>query len=480
MGFIVPGLILDVNIDKHKRHKEIENGVPREHSHRFIYGQMNEQTRRLYRDVLVDGYTARKFNLNYNHKRIIPFPSNERVTLPNEQNLLITQGITIADKEPTKSIVNLPAEILSHIIILSNNINGLLLTNRFFHRFVKEQRKDLEIGIIRYYYLHKFNLEPSSNVLQKLQRLSDIQLSDTEQMESELNTMLDLQVRRRKRRSSSVVSRHRHILTVLDSDALLTRNFRFSMLQKLQIDLVCSSADVESIKSMNQKQLTELENQTMGQSTIKFRIEKEQYLKEFPQTPIKLPYMNPSNPKDAEYIIPRQYKNKLDTIKKLIEMRCVFDSHLENIISFFIYLNRAALNSEDDAPAVVEHQDLYLNIHEVDKLIKNTKAAVENGEEDASAFEVHNGHLVLTLLNHGKKKWIKYFFSKLNTQVLQNDVQFWSKVIKAQNWKYIETLKTYAQLEPAPSVLAKVANRMNKKKKGKKRKSSVLDDDNAK
>ncbi|GME85625.1 unnamed protein product [Ambrosiozyma monospora] len=244
------------------------------------------------------------------------------------------------------------------------------------------------------------------------------------------------------------------------------------MLQKLQIDLVCSSTDVESIKTMNQKLLTELENQTVGQQAIKFRIEKEQYLKDFPQTPIKLPYMNPSNPKDVEHIIPRQYKNKLDTIKKLIEMRCVFDSHLENIISFFIYLNRAALNSEDDAPAVVGHQDFYLSIREVDKLIKNTKAVVENGEEDASAFEVHSGHLVMALLNHGKKKWIKYFFTKLNTQALQNDVHFWTKVIKSGNWEYVEALKTYAQLEPAPSVLGKVSKRI-------KRKASVLDDDNA-
>ncbi|GMF08087.1 unnamed protein product [Ambrosiozyma monospora] len=130
MGFIVPGLILDVNIDKKKRHKEIENEVPRKNSHRFMYGQINKKTRRLYKDIIVDGYTARQFNSTYNPKRIIPFPSNERVTLPSEQNLLTTQGITIAEKEPTKSIVNLPAEILSHIIILSNNINGLFLTNR--------------------------------------------------------------------------------------------------------------------------------------------------------------------------------------------------------------------------------------------------------------------------------------------------------------------------------------------------------------
>ncbi|OUM51194.1 hypothetical protein BVG19_g282 [[Candida] boidinii] len=173
MGFICPGIIVKINdrneydLRSEKKHSKKSNQNSKGKGGRNNYSSETSKFLKRYAELYPDnmilhemiGSDLSEFQNHDKRRRL----NNEETLKQKHRGIIDSYGLQETDSHTpicskVKNVTDLPLEILTKIMILSDNFESLILTNRLLHDIIENQKNYLMFENIKHCYLHIFDL----------------------------------------------------------------------------------------------------------------------------------------------------------------------------------------------------------------------------------------------------------------------------------------------------------------------------------
>ncbi|KAG7882712.1 hypothetical protein KL938_003135 [Ogataea parapolymorpha] len=394
MGFIVPGVILKLDVKSSSRRQN--RGVKR---------------------IFVNEDRQKEFNSSYKCKRtlasmIIPSKGNDRLRKTPQSRKI-------------EHITHLPTEILLEVFVESENLHSLEQVNHLFHTLIEQNYDNLAYKTIKRRYFTSIRTTERKLSFIKRRVSNDI---DHDHDRHALRTELErARAELPDAEPTSYVSAYQ--INILDEKCFQSPIFRSNIYNMLSPDLVLSCEHISEIP----QELEKLKRG--GENALKSKL-----IELHKTTAIAFPYLDGDNDHDIDYIH-SNYKDKLIMIRHLVERDTPFRTPIYQMVNLIIYLNNAYKR------AGFENEIIDTKVYQ--RLIDRNRPA-KNGTETKS--KLTDPSVIVNCLKFNEHNLLKLIIKEYDVAKLASDLEVWNFILESKNYSYFHQLEKLG-LQPTSGVI---------------------------
>ncbi|KAG7823319.1 hypothetical protein KL909_003342 [Ogataea angusta] len=393
MGFIVPGVILKLDVKSSSRRHN--RGVKR---------------------IFVDGARQKEFDTDYKRKRtmapMIPSKGNDRLRKTQQPRRI-------------EHITHLPTEILLEIFVESENLPCLGKVNKLFHTLIEHNYDNLAYKTIKRKYFTSIRTTQRKLSFIKRRVSNDI---DHDHDRHALRTKLErLRAELPEEEPISYISDYQ--INILDERCFQSPIFKFKILRMLSPDLILSCDKISQIP----EELDKLKRG--GEHALKSKL-----IEVHKTTAIAFPYLDGDNDHNTDYIH-SDYKDKLIVIRHLVERETLFSTPIYQMVNLIIYLNNAYRRAG--------FEDEIIDTKVYQRLIDHNRPT-KNGTETKS--KLTDPSVIVNCLKFNEHSLLKLIIKEYDLAKLASDLEVWSFILESKNYSYFHQLERLG-LQPTSGVI---------------------------
>ncbi|KAG7748137.1 hypothetical protein KL911_002562 [Ogataea haglerorum] len=393
MGFIVPGVILKLNVKSSSRRHN--RGVKR---------------------IFVAEDRQKDFNLDYKRKcttaSIIPSKGDARQRKTPQPRKI-------------EHITHLPPEILLEIFVESESLHSLGKVNKLFHTLVEHNYDNLAYETIKRKYFTSIRTTQRKLSFLKRRVSNDV---DHDHDRHALRTELE-RIRAELPLEEPTCYMSAYQINILDEKCFKSTVFRSNIFRMLSPDLILSGEQISQIPP----ELEELKRG--GENALKSKL-----LEQYKTTAIAFPYLDGDNDHDIDYIH-SDYRDKLIMIRHLVERDTHFSTPIYQMVNLIIYLKNAYKR------AGFENEIIDTKVYQ--RLIDHNRPP-KYGTESKS--KLTDPSVIVNCLKFNEHSLLKLIIKEYDLAKLASDLEVWNFILESKNYSYFHQLEKLG-LQPTSGVL---------------------------
>lgn len=417
-----------------------------------------------------------KYKKKHHNKSISDFKAEAKLEIESAKTFTIPVKI-----EPV-TIKDLPDDLLVKIFAESNNISNIMVSCKYFHNFILNHTPFISHQYIlsRYTYKFKLNIESSNKMFEEVNdethnlnahttKISQLKIEEEENENEMLNlSNLIKSDFKEKYNGDYVVTRYRNIdtLTVISTNAFMTPSMSYQIYKSLSVDHMITPSVLPDLIEKLEKEKNKLRNSEdellSHEKGNCLRVRKNDLKSFWNEFPINVPYLDPKDPENIEYVKKNAYLDKLRIILDIMVMKTRFNVDIEIFLIFLISLiNKVEENLIDEdvislVPSSLIKKYLIFNLRQ--KLLSedseaNANLEQLNDEEMWSKIKFKNPILFILLKNITNEELENLLCSPFIGKHLENDRMFWMTLKNRHETDLIEELIAIDHISPTPSIL---------------------------
>mgnify|MGYP004706535357 CR=1 FL=1 len=372
-----------------------------------------------------------------------------------------------------KSLTDLPDDILVKIISYSHNIESISLTSSFFHKFILSHIEFISYQMMIEKFVHTYSLinknqidEHANNTI--ITEINDeihhsnshnMKVSDNREENNNMENIKEIIRNDFKRDINGKFHTQRYRdpdnLVIISLTAFETPFMTYAIYKSLGIDRVLTSSLWPDFEETYSKELEKLNENNQP------KIDKSVFKELWTELPIALPFLNPRNVIDLDYIRTGMYVDKLRIILDLLVLETKFTNELEDIFHFIVSLcvkiSEDLIENNGNSIIPVEILKNYGIFYMRQEKLENDETPEEDDFDDDETLwneiSFNNPAFYSILKNKSDIQLENLLCPLFLKDHICNDLNFWEQLHYMEDDELIDEIITKYKISPSSHVL---------------------------